>query len=123
MKSLLLLALLVATPGFCSCQPLAQVQQRRLGLLETSAQVLTVAFSPDSRMLASGGFDKAVVLWEVASGKERASLAGHTDVISSVSFCSDGKTVASGSWDTTVKLWDAFSSTEKATLKGHAGRV
>jgi WD40 repeat protein len=102
---------------------LGQEQPKHLITLTTDAQVLSVAFSPNGLMLASGGFDRAVTLWEVASGKQRARLDGHNSTIRSVAFSPDGKTVASGSWDNTIKLWDVGTGKEKATLKKHAGRV
>jgi WD40 repeat protein len=42
----------------------------------------------------------------VATGKERATLQGHTAVVSSVAYSPDSKTLASGSFDRTIKLWD-----------------
>jgi WD40 repeat protein len=116
-----LLAVGLAYLSATSCQ--AQELPQQIHTLTTPAQVLSVAFSPDGRTLASGGFDKAVTLWEVATGKQRAKLDGHTDTVRCVAFSSDGRTVASGSWDKTVRLWDAVTGKEKMTLKGHGSRV
>src|SRR5262245_43598937 len=46
--------------------------------------VLSVAFSPDGKTLASGGGDKTVRLWDVASRKLTATLKGHTEKVFSV---------------------------------------
>ena len=65
-----------------------------------------MAYSPDGKTLASGSGDKTIKLWDVATGKEQATLKGHTDWVTSVAFSPDGKTLASGSEDKTIKLWD-----------------
>jgi WD40 repeat protein len=41
----------------------------------------------------------------VATGKERTTLSGHTNMVMSVAFTPDGKELASASWDGTVKVW------------------
>ncbi len=68
--------------------------------------VNSVVFSPDGTTLASGSHDSTVVLWDVASGQENATLQGHTGSVRSVVFSPDGTILASGSSDHTVLLWD-----------------
>ncbi|HEY7425249.1 MAG TPA: hypothetical protein VH682_13540 [Gemmataceae bacterium] len=80
----------------------------------------TLAFSPDGRTIACGTVS-AVRLWEVASGKERCVLEGHTNIISGVAFTPDGRTLVTGSYDCTVKLWDVSKGTELAKLDRHTG--
>jgi WD40 repeat protein len=58
-------------------------------------QVHSVSWSPDGKTLAFAGGDGTVRLWEAATGKEQATLKGHTAGVSSVSWSPDGKTLAS----------------------------
>jgi len=85
--------------------------------------VLSVAFSPDGQILASGLSDGTIKLWDVATGTEIRTLRGHTGAVNSVAFSPDGKTLASGSNDDTIKLWDVATGTEIRTLRGRAGEV
>jgi WD40 repeat protein len=70
--------------------------------------VNTLAFAPDSKVLASGSSDKTVRLWKLdSSTPERgATLEGHRARVSTLAFSPDGTTLASGSDDNSVKLWD-----------------
>jgi tRNA A-37 threonylcarbamoyl transferase component Bud32 len=83
-------------------------------------EVYSGAFSPDGRKLAtSGGGGHSAKLWDVATGRELATLRGHTSEIRSVAFSPDGKRLASAGADRTVRLWDAATGRELATLSGH----
>jgi WD40 repeat protein len=60
---------------------------------------------PNSKMLASGSNDHTIKLWDVATGKEKATFQEHTDRVLSLALSPIGKMLASGSRDKTIKLW------------------
>jgi WD40 repeat protein len=68
-----------------------------------------VAFAGDGRMLATGGTDRDLRVWELATGKLRLHLEGHRGVVTAAAFLPDGNTLVSGSSDGTVLCWDLAS--------------
>ena len=85
--------------------------------------VKSVAFSPDGKMLASGGGDNVIHLWDIGTGKRKMTLTGHTHWVFSLAFSPDGKTLASGSVDSDIRLWDPHTGAHKKTLAGHGNWV
>jgi WD40 repeat protein len=95
----------------------ADLALRRVLTGHTKA-VAAVAVAPDGSWLASGGDDWTVRIWDVVTGRERATLKGHTAPVAAVAVAPDGSWLASGGWDWTVRIWDAATGRERATLKG-----
>jgi WD40 repeat protein len=73
-------------------------------------------FSPDSTILASGGWDETVRLWDVMTGQEIFTWRGHGNDVESLDFSPDGKTLAAGAYNRSVKLWDVDAGQETLSL-------
>src|SRR6266566_8636543 len=67
--------------------------------------VHSMAWSPDSRFLASGSSDATIRLWNYRTGRAMRILEGHTNSIVCISFSPDGSLLASKSHDGTVRCW------------------
>lgn len=77
-----------------------------LAVLEHPDEVWSVAFNPDGTLLATGGEDTIVRLWEVESEAVIASYEGHRQRVRVLAFSGAGDLLASGSDDQTVRLWE-----------------
>jgi WD40 repeat protein len=87
------------------------------------ADVVSVAFSNDGKILASSSWG-IIRLWDVATGAELRTLKSHgTSKVTAVAFSPDGRTLASCSWDKSIRLWDFSTGAELRTLSPDAGYV
>jgi hypothetical protein len=75
-----------------------------------------VAFSRDSKLLASAGSDNTIRIWDLASQRELRTMAGHTAAIESMDFSPDGRLLASASEDGATFLWDTNTGEHVLTL-------
>lgn len=87
---------------------------------EHGEAVLSVAWSPDGSVIASGsGYNGGPIrLWEAASGKPAGMLEGHTSSLYELIFSADGRRLYSASGDQTIRIWDVGQRQCLATLRG-----
>ena len=70
------------------------------------SSILSVTFSPDGKILATGDDNAEIRLWRASDGEQLLLCKGHTSRVWSVAFSPDSQILASGSEDQTIKLWD-----------------
>jgi WD40 repeat protein len=87
------------------------------------SDVFTVAWSPNGRLLASGGRDQTVQVWDVETGDLVMLYEGHKDAVYAVAWSPDSTTIASGGRDQTVQVWDVETGEPFLTYYGHAHSV
>jgi len=92
-----------------------------LGLMEHSARVNVVTFSPDGRRLATGSTDGTARVWSVDTPAELVRVAHDRSVVAAA-FSPDGTRLATGSHDGTARVWDVESGRELARI-AHDGGV
>ncbi|XP_053502272.1 protein Atg16l2 isoform X2 [Ictalurus furcatus] len=84
-----------------------------------------VRFSPQSNLLATGGTDRVIKLWDISSGMlhYRGTLDGSNEGITSIEFDSMGRRILAGSYDNSALIWRLDDSVPKFTLTGHSRKV
>ncbi|XP_029372892.1 autophagy-related protein 16-1-like isoform X2 [Echeneis naucrates] len=88
-------------------------------------EVNAVRFSPGSRLLATGGMDRRVKLWEVVSGhcEPKGALTGSNAGITSIDYDSAGSYLLAASNDFASRIWTVDDYRLRHTLTGHSGKV
>ncbi|HYT90473.1 MAG TPA: WD40 repeat domain-containing protein [Gemmataceae bacterium] len=109
--------------------PLPKGALARFGTLRLRGDDATEAltFSPDGKLLASGGRNGVVRVWDAATGQELHTFTGHAETIRALAFVvgtnKPGTLLASGSMDGTVRFWDLASGKQAGPTLKHPNGV
>ncbi|WP_414584745.1 eIF2A-related protein [Scytonema sp. PCC 10023] len=90
---------------------------------QTLSSVLSVTFSPDGKLLATGDVDGIIRLWQVTNCQQLLTLKGHCGWVWAIAFSPDGRTLASSGNDFSVRLWDVASGRCVRVLQEHTSGV
>jgi len=85
--------------------------------------VCAVAVTSNGKTVVSSSDDMTLKVWDLETGRCRATLEGHTKTVWRVAVTPDGKTIVSSSDDNTLKVWDLKTGSCRATLEGHTKTV
>jgi WD40 repeat protein len=83
-----------------------------------SDTVLSLDFSPDGKLIASGGADKQLRVSDVANSKQVKVFEGHTHHVMGVSWRADGRVLVSSGADNVTKVWDWVKGERRKNLEG-----
>lgn len=81
----------------------------------------TAALAARGDLVAAGGFDGRIVLWDLARGREAAAFAAHEGLVSALAFHPGGEFLASGGVDGALSLWDLKGARRGSPLEAHPG--
>ncbi|HEU0133441.1 MAG TPA: WD40 repeat domain-containing protein, partial [Allosphingosinicella sp.] len=82
-----------------------------------------VDFAPGDKILASSGYDGAVRLWNVATGRLVRKLQGARGTVWTIDFSPDGARLAAAGEDRTIRIWDPAQGRLVHALAGHERNI
>jgi eukaryotic-like serine/threonine-protein kinase len=112
-------------PSVAAKDPSAQPSKNIVAqsVIRTASAVWAVAFSSDGKILASGGADGTIDLYDFKTRKLLQTLRGHSDSIRGLSFSPKSSILASSSGDKTIKTWDFHTGQLLRTFPEFSGPI
>ena len=109
--------------GVCWLKPikpsLASATGPLVRILEGDGQEINaVAITPDGMQIISGHDDRALTVWDIASGKKVITLTGHTSSLKAIAITPDGSCLVSACLDHTMRIWDLKNGNLLRMLQG-----
>jgi len=93
-------------------------------LVQTDDEIFCLALSPDGKLLAAGGCDRLVRIWNLSQDyKLEQSIENHADWVLGVAFAADNKHLLTCSRDKTAKVWDLATKESVLTFPDHQNPV
>ncbi|MAI06356.1 MAG: hypothetical protein CBC47_04425 [Alphaproteobacteria bacterium TMED87] len=87
------------------------------------AKSVSVAFSPDGKIIASSNVKGEIFFWDNEGKKIGEPLLGHEGSIQDLDFSPDGNFLASAGYDHTVRIWNLKNISKSKILRGHSSWV
>lgn len=100
-----------------------QKLQISVGDDENTAKGSVYALAATPSIVASGGPESIVRIWDSRTGKRITKFVGHTDNVRDVLITQDGDTILTASSDQTVKVWSLTAGRCMYTLTMHNDSV
>jgi len=101
---------LASAPGLASAPRAAPEHDPVLEpLIGHSGDVRAIVYAPNGKLIATGGDDKTIKLWDARTGILLHSIPAHTQGVRTLAFSPDSTELASGSGERVVRIWNALT--------------
>ena len=85
--------------------------------------IYAARFSPDGKRIASGGADKYLRTFDIATSQQLRRFEGHTSHVLGIAWKRDGQVIATSGADNTIKVWDSETGDQQRTIENFGRHV